>query len=109
MNEKQDHTEEELAVPLTQAVDGLMRFMLEQREAAALREVERSGRNLHHMTFVQLPDDLVLGDDSLGACGRINVTELRAGPITIWRQWIELDGMTMRARSEWVEQKESGQ
>lgn len=95
-------SDHEFAAPLTALVDGLMGFMLKQREAAAARALELSARLPDELTFVQLPDDLVPG------IGRINIIELRAGARTLWRQWIELDGMTMRARSEWVDGEQHG-
>lgn len=90
-------SDHEFAAPLTALVDGLMDFMLKQREAATARALELSARLPDELTFVQLPDDRAPG------IGRINIIELRAGARTLWRQWIEIDGMTMRARSEWVE------
>lgn len=94
----------ERQVHASAVVDGLMGFMLEQREAATVRVLELSARLPNELTFVQLPDDRAPGiDDRAPGIGRINIIELRAGARTLWRQWIELDGMTMRARSEWVE------
>lgn len=84
---------------IQEAVARIHKAMMKAREDAALVAIHAYGlTDMARLHWAHRHNDWNVTEER----GRVSITELRHGSRVLWRQWIEVDGMTLTARAEWV-------